>query len=90
MFSFHPSNSPFHATSVHTTPTAIFANPPCSLTTSWDDRIPAQFGFHVGRATIYAGSDCGPGTCIGWKHLDSSYDEASKCRVAYDEVCASL
>jgi hypothetical protein len=87
-WNFHPDRSPFSATSVHTTPTKIFATPACSISTIWDDRIPPVNGFHVGRATIHTGPDCGPGTCIGWKHLDSSYDAASECRVHYSDTCA--
>jgi hypothetical protein len=75
-------------TFVHTTYSRVVATPGCTIRVEYDDRIIPTSGHHVGRATIYTESDCGPDACIGTKNLDSSYDAASECRVHYSDTCA--
>jgi len=86
---FHPTTSPFHTTSVLTTYSKITASPGCTVDVVYNTKIPAQFGFHTGLATITAHPDCAEGACINIEFLDPLYNAAGACRFMFSDQCAA-
>ena len=92
VYTFHPNESPFHATSVLTTYSRVTAT--CHPTVEYDDKLPpimtSKGTFHTGVATITMDPSCGPNDCISFEFEDEDRNVAGKCRIVYDATCAHL
>ena len=89
-FGFHPASSPFSMTHVLTTYAKITSSTPnCTLTTTYDDKIPPMNGYHVGAVSVSAGADCAAGSCINLEFLQTSHNPNGVCRIEYNARCAS-
>jgi hypothetical protein len=87
-YGFHPTTSPFHITNVLTTYTRISATTNCTLTTTYDEKVPSRNGYHTGAIQVTAANDCEPGDCISMHFLDSRFDERGMRRFCYAPECA--
>ena len=87
-YGFHPTTSPFHITNVLTTYTRISATTNCTLTTTYDEKVPSRNGYYTGAIQVTAANDCEPGDCISMHFLDSRFDERGMRRFCYAPECA--
>lgn len=87
-FSFHPANSPFVMTHVLTTYAKITSTENCTLTTTYDNRVPSVNGYHVGAVSVSAGADCKAGSCINVEFMQASHNTNGVCRIQYHDACA--
>jgi hypothetical protein len=86
-FGFHPSNSPFHVTSVLTTYTRIVPTENCTATMTYDTKVPPQRGYYTGTTQIAADADCGEGACFDIEFLDANFNPAGAQRICHDPLC---